>query len=88
MEKQHGGKREGAGRKPKTSEIELIERLSPLDDVAMKKLEQGVKSGDFAYLKLFFEYRYSKPKQTVENVGDDKKLIVEIVRTKGQAGVT
>jgi hypothetical protein len=60
-----GGFRDGSGRKPKATEIELIEKLSPLDEVAFKSLEKGVKSGDFAFIKLFMEYRYGKPKQQV-----------------------
>lgn len=61
-----GGAREGAGRKPKASEIELIERLSPLDDTALDALKKGVKSGDYNFIKLFMEYRYGKPKQQMD----------------------
>ena len=62
----YGGKRTGAGRKPKTEEIELIELLSPLDPIAFTQLEKGVKKGDFNFIKLFFEYRHGKPKQTID----------------------
>lgn len=62
----HGGKRLGAGRKPKSTELELVELLSSLDDEAYKALEKGVKSGNVAFLKLFMEYRHGKPKQPVE----------------------
>lgn len=62
----NGGKREGAGRKPKADELELIERLSPLDDIANKKLAEGIEKGSFHHLKLFYEYRYGKPKQIVD----------------------
>lgn len=65
----HGGKREGAGRKSKADELALIERLSPLDDVAVKQLEKGVKKGDFQFIKMFFEYRFGKPKEKVEHSG-------------------
>lgn len=61
-----GGKREGAGRKPKATELELIEKLSPLDSVALKALADGVKGGDYNYVKLYFEYRYGKPKQQID----------------------
>ncbi len=60
-----GGKRNGAGRKPKATEIELIERLSPLDDDAMKALKQGIKAGEYPYVKMFFEYRLGKPKENM-----------------------
>ena len=62
----HGGAREGAGRKPKADELKLIEKLTPLEDVAFKALSAGVKSGDFNFVKLYMEYRYGKPKQTID----------------------
>lgn len=61
----HGGARPGGGRKPKATEIELIERLSPLDDVALDALKTGVKNGDYNFVKLFMEYRFGKPKQDI-----------------------
>lgn len=62
----NGGKRPGAGRKPKIEELQLIERLSPFEDVALKALEQGVRSGEFPFIKLYMEYRYGKPKESVK----------------------
>src|SRR6476620_5745349 len=62
----NGGKRKGSGRKPKADEIKLIEQLSPYDDVAAQKLIEGVESGSFHHLKLFYEYRYGKPKQMID----------------------
>ena len=37
----YGGKRQGAGRKSKSEEIELIEKLTPLEPLAFAALEQG-----------------------------------------------
>ena len=48
-----GGKRQGAGRKPKSEEIKLVERLSPLEDDALAALSNGVKSGDLRWVKLY-----------------------------------
>lgn len=73
-----GGARPGAGRKPKSEEIELIERLSPMDAVALKKLKEGVNNGEFAYLKLFMEYRFGKPKETVNVTA--KNTNIEVIR--------
>lgn len=56
----------GCGRKPKAKEIELIEQLSPHDELARTKLIEGVDAGSFHHLKLFYEYRYGKPKQQVD----------------------
>lgn len=75
--KNNGGKREGSGRKPKVDEIALIERLSPMDDIALKALTDGVKSGEFAFIKLFMEYRFGKPKETV---AFDTDLAIRVIR--------
>tara|TARA_S200002703_G_scaffold21913_1_gene18606 strand:+ start:3164 stop:3394 length:231 start_codon:yes stop_codon:yes gene_type:complete len=60
----HGGKRAGAGRKSKEEEIALIERLSPLDDLAFAELKKGIERGSFPHLKLFHDYRWGKPRET------------------------
>jgi len=65
-----GGARENAGRKPKTDEIALIARLSPMDDTALALLNNKLEEGDMAALKMFMEYRWSKPKQEVAIDGD------------------
>lgn len=81
MEEKRGGAREGAGRKPKATELELIERLSPMDDLALETLKTRLKEGDMQAIKLFFEYRYGKPKQDVNLSGNvhlsDEPIIFE-----------
>ena len=62
----HGGKREGAGRKSKAEELKLIERLTPLQDSAYKALSNALKEEQGWAIKLFFEYMYGKPKQSIE----------------------
>lgn len=74
----HGGKRKGAGRKTKAEEQTLIERLSPLDDAAHQQLELAVKSGEQWAVKLFFEYRYGKPKQSMDLTGELRTVNVPI----------
>lgn len=66
--KDNGGARKGSGRKPKAKEIELIESLDKYikPDKAFKILEGLVNKGNFAALKLYFEYRYGRPKETKE----------------------
>lgn len=76
--KNNGGAREGAGRKPKADEVQLIERLSPMDDEAFEKLREGVSAGDFQFIKLFMEYRYGKPKQQIEqNINTNQPIIID-----------
>jgi hypothetical protein len=52
-----------AGRKPKVEEEALIERLSPLDDTAFNALKKGIDDGHYWAVKLFFQYRYGRPKE-------------------------
>lgn len=65
----HGGKRKGAGRKPKADELKLIEHLDNIidSDVALKKLHQLILDDNFNALKLYLEYRFGKPKETIDN---------------------
>lgn len=72
----NGGKRNGAGRKPKTEELELIEKLTPLDDIAFKAIEKGVKAGSFHFIKLFMEYRFGKPIQQIETGNENGSVII------------
>ncbi len=87
-----GGSRAGSGRKPKATEIELIEKLGPLEDVALKMLAQGVKSGDYNFVKLYMEYRYGKPKQQTDITSGGDKIaalppVIQIVRDNGSEAV-
>jgi hypothetical protein len=52
-----------SGRKPKSEDIEMIEKLTPLDEMAFIKLKEGIEAGKFAYLKLYFLYRWGKPRE-------------------------
>lgn len=63
------GENRGQGRKAKGEEIKLIEQLTPLQDIAFEQLKKGVISGDFRYLKLYYEYLIGKPKQFIEMDG-------------------
>ena len=57
---------QNSGRKSKSEEIELIERLSPLDDKAFEQLRKGIERGEFAYVKLYFLYKWGRPKNIQE----------------------
>ena len=63
----YGGKRKGAGRKPKIEELKLVERLDTIinEEDAIEKLRDLIKDDNFNALKLYFEYRYGKPKEDV-----------------------
>jgi|TARA_R110000868_G_scaffold34028_1_gene123115 hypothetical protein len=55
-----------SGRKSKSDEIELIERLGVLDDEAFEQLRKGIERGEFAYVKLYFLYKWGRPKNIQE----------------------
>jgi len=62
----HGGSRKGSGRKPRSEEIKLIEKLDPMAEDAFKALAKGLKDGDFRFVKLFMEYYAGKPTEYKE----------------------
>ena len=83
MTAKRGGARTGAGRKPKSVEDEVIERLKPYTEHATKALVDAVKEKQGWAVKMFFEYLYGKPKEIKdqqEEVKEIPKLEVKIIR--------
>jgi len=64
--KYNGGHPTNGGRKPKADEQKLIEKLTPLEPIAFKALDKALKDDQWWAVKLFMEYRYGKPKQTID----------------------
>ena len=62
----HGGRREGAGRKTRAEEDDLIAKLKPMDTAALQMIQEGLESKDSAILKIFMAYRYGQPRQTID----------------------
>jgi hypothetical protein len=64
--KSNGGKRENAGRKSKSEEMQLVEMLNKhIDkDEAIVKLKLMIDEGDFKAIQLYMNYMYGKPKET------------------------
>lgn len=74
----HGGKRKGAGRKSKAEEVSLVEKLTPLEDVAFDALKKGVEEGDFKFVQLFYNYYAGKPRETKDiTINEDLPLFVD-----------
>ena len=74
----HGGKRQGAGRKPKADELNLIEKLTPVEDAAYQALKAGVEKGDFKYVQLFYNYYAGKPRETKDiTINEDTPLFID-----------
>lgn len=77
----HGGRREGSGRKSKAAMIQLIEQLTPLAPEALEALKRGIAAGEFPFVKLFYEYYAGKPKDHVdvtsngETIGQPQEIV-------------
>ena len=68
--KKHGGKREGAGRKPKQEEQAIVDMLAPLEEEWLKALTRGLEETQGWAVKIYAEYYIGKPKERLE-VTDD-----------------
>ena len=72
----HGGNREGAGRKPKSDELQMTEKmdatLAPI--TVWESLAAKVETGDTMAIKCWLEYRYGKPKQLIGLVTENESL--------------
>jgi hypothetical protein len=55
------------GRKSKSEEQNLIEKLSPLEPKAFEALTNALNDGKDWAVKLFFQYNFGMPKQMVIN---------------------
>jgi hypothetical protein len=66
MEKVKGGAREGAGRKSKAEEQSLIEKLTPLEPLAFNALTEALNEKKDWAVKLYFNYMFGMPKQTID----------------------
>jgi hypothetical protein len=74
----HCGKRDGAGRPSKADEVNLIEKLSPLEDAAFQALKAGVEKGDFKFVQLYYNYYAGKPRETRDiTINEDIPLFVD-----------
>jgi len=67
-----------AGRKPKSEEIKMVERLSPLEDDALAALTEGVQSRDINWVRLYLSYYLGKPRETKEiTINEELPLFID-----------
>lgn len=64
--RKNNGGHKTAGRKSKSEEQKLIEKLTPLEENAHKALEKAIDENQSWAVKLFFEYMYGKAKERKE----------------------
>ena len=64
-----------AGRKPKKEEVQLIEKLTPLEPLAFIALKEGLEKKDFKFVQLYYNYFAGKPKETKDiNINEDQPI--------------
>lgn len=72
------GGNKNAGRKPKAEEVQLIEKLTPLEPLAFEALMKGLENQDFKYVQLFYNYYAGKPRETKDiTINEDIPLFME-----------
>ena len=76
--RKNNGGHKTAGRKSKAEEVELIERLTPLEPKAFEALKKGIEVGDFKYVQLFYNYYAGKPRETKDiTINEDLPLFID-----------
>ena len=66
------------GRKPKAEEVQLIEKLTPLEPLAFEALMKGLEKQDFKFVQLFYNYYAGKPRETKDiTINEDLPLFME-----------
>ena len=78
--RRNNGGNKNAGRKPKASEIELIEKLDNVinKEEALQTLAKMSKK-DFRALQLYLAYRWGKPKERVDVTTNEESLNIPII---------
>ena len=76
--KNNGGARPNSGRKPKQEEVQLIEKLTPLEPLAFEALKDGLEKKDFKFVQLYYNYFAGKPKETKDiTINEDIPLFID-----------
>ena len=76
--RKYNGGNKNAGRKPKSEEVALIEKLGALEPSAFMALEQGLERGDFKFVQLFYNYYAGKPRETKDITVTNEQPIFNI----------
>ena len=74
-----GTKGNKGGRPSKAEEQKLIEKLTPLNDLALKALKESLEKKEHWSVKLYFEYFYGKPQQRVDVTTNDDSLHLPLI---------
>ena len=74
-----GTKGNKGGSPSKAEEQKLIEKLTPLNDLALKALKESLEKKEQWSVKLYFEYFYGKPQQRVDVTTNDDSLHLPLI---------
>jgi hypothetical protein len=74
-----GGKRDKSGRKSKADEFKLLDKLSPMEDLFIQVLHDGLKKGDYKFAQLYANYYYGKPRETQDITLNQDTPLFEVV---------
>tara|TARA_R110001592_G_scaffold231480_4_gene488624 strand:+ start:888 stop:1154 length:267 start_codon:yes stop_codon:yes gene_type:complete len=83
-----GGKRNNAGRKAKADEVQLLEKLSPMEGLFLQVLHDGLKKGDYKFAQLYANYFYGKPRETQDITLNQDTPLFEVVVKENDATST
>ena len=72
------GGHKSAGRKSKSEEVQLLEKLGALEPSAFMALEKGLEKGDFKFVQLFYNYYAGKPRETKDITVTNEQPIFNI----------
>lgn len=76
--RKNNGGHKTAGRKSKAEEVQLIERLTPLEPKAYEALKAGIEKGDFKYVQLFYNYYAGRPRETKDiTINEDLPIFID-----------
>lgn len=77
-----GGARPNAGRKSKTDEQDLINRIRNIidDDEPLQMLKTLIQKGDMNALKLYMSYRWGIPKEKIDITTNGKDFNIPVIK--------
>jgi hypothetical protein len=67
------------GRKGKAEEQKLIEHLTPMNELALYALKEGLQNKEQWAVKLFFEYYYSKPQKRLDITSNEETINLPLI---------
>jgi hypothetical protein len=72
-----------SGRKPKATEQQILDRLSPLEGAFIEAMQRGLEETQGWAVKIFADYYWGKPKERLEVTSEEgiKNITFTVVKT-------